>query len=113
MAVCHNESRNQDIAKRACFADGFWQRAWGLLGRGTLACDEALYIPKCRSIHTWFMRFSIDVAFVDADGSVVKIAHNVRPFRVVFGPWRARGVWEMTAGSMGTTVDLGEKINLV
>ncbi len=113
MAICRNTSRGRDMATRARRADGFWQRAVGLLGRRTLARDEALFIPRCSSVHTCFMRFSIDVAFVDCEGRVVKIVPDVRPFRFVFGVRGASAVWEMAAGTMEAALEVGEKINLV
>ena len=47
-------------------ARSFLQRARGLLGRAPLAADEALLIRPCSSIHTFGMRFAIDVVFIDA-----------------------------------------------
>jgi uncharacterized protein len=54
----------------------------GLLGRGSLSDGHCLILARCNSIHTFFMRFAIDVAFVRRDGRVVKIKQDVRPWRV-------------------------------
>jgi uncharacterized membrane protein (UPF0127 family) len=56
-----------------------------------------LLIPGCRSIHTFGMRFAIDVAFLDADGAVVSRRQGVRPRRIV-GDRRASAVLEVPAG---------------
>ena len=60
----------------------------GLLGRSSLKPGEALVIEPCNSVHTAFMRFTIDVVYVDKAGRVVKVSPNMRPFRIggVFRP---------------------------
>ena len=79
-------------------ARDFWSRGRGLLGRGTLAPSEGLLIPRCASVHTWFMRFPIDVVYLGRDLGVRKIAPDL-------GPWRfswcrgAASVLELAAGS--------------
>ena len=71
-------------------------RRRGLLGRDTLA-DSALVIAPCNLVHTFFMRFSIDTVFVDRDGVVVRVRHQVRPNRVA-GAWGAFATIELGAG---------------
>ena len=73
-------------------------RMIGLLGRSHLASGLGLHISPCGSIHTMFMRFTLDVIFLDRDLSVVRIARNVRPWRMVLGGWRARSAVEMESG---------------
>ena len=71
-------------------------RRKGLLGRDSLAPEEALVLSPCFAVHTAFMRFAIDVVFVDCDGVVRKV--------VSMPPWRmaadigASAVVEMAAG---------------
>jgi hypothetical protein len=71
----------------------------GLLGRDGLD-DTALILAPCSAVHTFFMRFPIDVAFVDRDGVVVKVTSNLRPWRVA-GAWRAFAVCELASGTLG------------
>jgi len=52
----------------------------GLLGRDGLPADEGLFIAGCDSIHTWFMRFTIDVVFLDRDLRVARVAQRLRPW---------------------------------
>lgn len=61
------------------------QRMLGLLPRTEMADDEAMVFPGCRSLHTFFMRISIDIAFLDGDGGVVKIFQDVASGRLIFG----------------------------
>mgnify|MGYP000858221393 FL=1 len=83
---------------RVHVARGFLQRARGLLGRASIAADEALLIQPCAAIHTFGMRFAIDVVFIDPQGKVLSVCEAL-------GPWRAarcRGaaaVLEMAPGA--------------
>lgn len=63
-------------------ASRFWERFVGLLGRRALADEEALFITPCNNVHTFFMRFTIDVVFVDKQGVIVAIVPRLRPWRV-------------------------------
>lgn len=71
-------------------------RAKGLLGRDTF--EGAFAIPKCRWVHTIGMRFPLDVAYVDATDTVIKIA-TMRPHRFACPVPKARTVIEARAGS--------------
>jgi len=77
-----NTTRHSVIAASAQKADTAWARLRGLLGRSSLSDDEALAITDCRSIHMFFMRFAIDVIFVDREQRVVGLAKNIRPFQM-------------------------------
>ena len=85
------------IVERAVIADSYWSRFRGLMGRRTLGEDEGLLIEPCSSIHTMFMRFAIDVIFLDKERRVVKVA-TVPPFRAAVGRG-SRTVLEVPAGT--------------
>ena len=108
-----NASSGQIVAGRVELAMTRAARNKGLLGRDALARDHALLIAPCWSIHTWFMRFPIDVIFLARDGRVVKT-------RVAIGPWRmalARGAYavvELAAGTLANTpLKTGDRLELV
>ena len=69
----------------------------GLAFRAEPPPDQALLFPRCRSVHTFGMRFPIDVVFLDARGNVLLIEHAVPPGRVVSHK-RAAAVVEVAAG---------------
>ena len=75
-----NETRATDLATRATVADGFFSRMRGLLGRSALPQGEGLVIVPCKSVHAAFMRFPIDVLFLDRSG-VVRHAMQLMPWR--------------------------------
>ncbi len=71
-------------------------RARGLLGRDGIS--GAMVLAPCRGVHTIGMRFAIDVAFLDAEGIVLKITH-MRRNRIGLLVWKARSVIEAEAGA--------------
>jgi uncharacterized membrane protein (UPF0127 family) len=66
---------------RARVADTFFSRLRGLLGRAGLPQGEGLFFPRTRSVHTHFMRFPIDVVFLDDERRVVAVSRALRPWR--------------------------------
>jgi uncharacterized protein len=78
-------------------ADSFLARTRGLLGRRRLEPGEGLLIRRTSSVHTHFMRFAIDVVFLDGDGRVLKITRALRPWRFT-GCRGAADVVELAAG---------------
>ncbi|MFF9816220.1 DUF192 domain-containing protein [Streptomyces sp. NPDC014006] len=73
------------------------KRARGLLGRDGV--DGAFLITPCASVHTFRMRFTIDVAYLDRDLTVVAV-HTMKPGRLSLPRLRARSVLEAEAGAM-------------
>jgi uncharacterized protein len=78
-------------------ADRPHTRLRGLLGRDGLRAGEGLLIRPTSAIHTFFMRFAIDVVFIDRAGVVLKVVSALRPWRFA-GSRGARGALELRAG---------------
>ena len=78
-------------------ADTTLRRIRGLLGRRELSPGDGIVLRPGWSIHTAFMLFPIDVAFVDADQVVLKVVQNLKPFRASLCRG-ARDVVELAAG---------------
>jgi uncharacterized membrane protein (UPF0127 family) len=87
------------LANRLLTAFDSKQRKRGLLGRDSLEKGSAMIIAPCSSVHTFFMRFAIDVAFVAKDGRVIKVCAAVRPWRIA-AALRAFAVIELPAGAL-------------
>lgn len=85
------------ISKNAWKALSLFSKMKGLLGTSELKDDEALLIPGCRQVHTYFMQYPIDVVFLDAQNKVLKV-QTVQPWKI--SPWilRAKSVLELPAG---------------
>ena len=89
---------------RVWMATGLFARMRGLLGREGLPAGEGLLLSPCHSVHTWFMRFSIDVVFLDGEWTVLRVCRGVRPFRMAGGGWRARRTLEVQSGWLSPDV---------
>ena len=90
-----------EIAASCELADGMLTRMWGLLGRKGLGPGEGMLISRTGSVHTFFMRFAIDVVFVDKARTIVKIVPNLRPWRIAMAR-RAKSALELPAGTAAT-----------
>ncbi len=102
------------LATQAKQADTMAAKMIGLLKHRSLPAGEALIIPGCRSIHTWGMRFPIDVIFVDRAWQVVALERRIGPCRLIGPAWRAWAAVEVTAGTIEQTgVRLGDRFELV
>lgn len=89
---------NTRVLASAEVADTKASRSRGLLGRTSV--DGAIVLRPCRWVHTLGMRFALDVAFLDSDGMVVRIA-RMRRHRMGLPVARARTVIEAEAGAFG------------
>lgn len=101
------------VCDRCQIADGAVARARGLLGRSGLDRGEGMLLKPTFSIHTFFMRFPIDVVFLDRSGVVVGIVGRLRPWRAA-GRLRARAVLELSAGEADRVgIRVGERLQTV
>ncbi len=90
----------QVLIAAAEMADTPSTRSRGLLGRDSLASGDGMILDPCRLIHTFFMRFPIDVVFLDRHLRVTRVAHTVPPSRFAWGGWAARMTLELPAGTV-------------
>ena len=101
------------VCERCVVADRMLSRMKGLLGKRDLAPGEGLLIQPAPSIHTWFMRFPIDVVFLAPNGDVLKVAPHVKPWRMR-SCRRARSVLELAAGEAQVRgINVGDRIDRV
>lgn len=95
-----NKTKNITLAEEVIIADTFLKRIKGLLGKKEFKKGSALVIKPCNSIHTFFMRFPIDVLFVSRDNRVVKIIYRLVPFRLTPIYFSAFFAIELPAGTL-------------
>ena len=79
-------------------ADGFVSRFFGLMGRASLPGGDGMLFAPGGTIHTFFMRFPLDVAFLGREGGVLRVAEGVRPWRLTRAPRGTRFVLELAEG---------------
>lgn len=113
MLTLVNRATGQTIASAVEVAETRRSRRRGLLGRSGLDPAAALVLAPCGAIHTAFMRFSIDVVFLDRDDRVVRVVPELSPWRMAWS-WSARTVVELAAGTLRSRrVAVGDVLDLV
>ena len=96
--LIHRQS-GRALADRLEIARTPLERMRGLLGRASLPDGEGMLIEDCSSIHTCFMKFALDVVFVDTEYVVRKVTRHLRPWRLAMA-FGARHVVELPAGAL-------------
>jgi uncharacterized protein len=95
--VLRREDDGRVLCERCVLADTLWRRLRGLIARPELEPRAGMVLRPSWSVHTFFLRYPIDVVFIDADQVVTKVVENLRPRR-----WAtcrdARDVVELRAG---------------
>ena len=119
MIVVHAPS-GRTLASRVDKADDTGARSKGLLGRESLAADEGMWIQQpplawlvpCPTIHTFFMKFPIDVLFLDGGLRVRRVMENMKPWRL--SPWvpQAHSILELKGGTLGGSVSAGDQLEM-
>ena len=105
-------STDRVIAAQVELADSSWKRMRGLLGRGSPAVDAGMRFEPASSLHMMFMRFSIDVVYVDREERVVKLVRNFKPWRFSWARG-ARTAYELPVGSIDRSgVVVGDLLEL-
>jgi uncharacterized membrane protein (UPF0127 family) len=97
-----NLTRQSVLADNVEVADRGATRRKGLLGRDGLAAGEGLWIVPCESIHTFGMRFPIDLIYLDRNRKVKKLRSGVPPWRLS-ACLSAHSVLELVIGTIGAT----------
>ena len=109
-----NKTKNQIVATHVEFADTFLKRAIGLLGHKSLDKENCMWFDDCVWIHTFGMRFSLDVIFVDKNMVVKKVLRNVRPGRITMPVFSASSAFEFSAGSLeNQNIQPGDQLDMV
>jgi uncharacterized membrane protein (UPF0127 family) len=106
-----NARTNTPVASVVELAVTRTERRRGLLGRDALEVAAAIMLAPCMAVHTAFMRFAIDVVFVDRDGVVRKIVRGLKPWRIAASS-RAHVAVELAAGVERDVVP-GDRLYLV
>ncbi len=93
-----NDTRQSELADKVELAASFGARLKGLLGRDGLPEGQGLWIDPCNSVHTFFMRFPIDVLFLDKSQRVVRVLIDLPARRMTRVHLAATTCLELRAG---------------
>lgn len=112
--VVKNLTRDTQIADKLEVAGSGAERTKGLLGRNGLDPGEGLWIVPCEAVHTFFMKFAIDLIYLDRKHRVKKVRSSVPAWRIS-GCLSAYSVLELPSGTIresrtqrGDLLDIGE-----
>lgn len=107
-----NISKDTVIVEDMQIADTFFSRLKGLLGTNSLPLGRGLVIRPCNSVHTWGMRYPLDVLFVDKNNVVLKVVCGMSPGRIA---WCTKSAYvvELPAGTVvKANIEQGDSLRL-
>lgn len=108
-----NVTQQRTLAEVLSVADSFFRSLIGLMGRPRLDTGHGLWIVPCQSVHTFWMRFSIDVVFLDQHHKVIDLIESLKPFRISRHLSKASGVIELPVGAIKTSrTQIGDEIRI-
>jgi len=93
-----NRETNRLVVPELDVAASFWSRLLGWQFRSRPTTGVGLLLAPCASIHTCWMRFALDIVWLDDEGTVLAVGRDVRPWRFAFAPRGTLAVLELPAG---------------
>jgi len=109
--IVRNRTRGSTLGCDVRLADTPGARRIGLLRHDKLNTGQGLWIYPTQAIHTFGMRFPIDVVFIDRRMRVRRIYHQLAPYRLTTLVWSAQSVLELPSGSLaGTQTTVGDEL---
>lgn len=113
ICAVYRDKQTQPIAEQVVFAQSYFVRLKGLLGRKRLESGEGLLLYPCSAIHCFGMRFAIDAVFLDKECRVAGLRENLRPGAIA-SVKGARCVLELKAGEINKhRIKVGERLIVV
>jgi uncharacterized protein len=111
-----NRTREAYLATELAVAATHWSRLWGLMGKGVSSFPKGrgLWIVPSRGVHTFAMRFPIDVVYLDKGKRVVHLEPGLKPWRVAPVKMQAASVLELPGDTLGPTgTMIGDEVEIV
>jgi hypothetical protein len=108
-----NATRGDALARRVSLADTWWTRLRGMMGRPEPATDEGMLLAPCRSVHMYWMKYPLDIAFLAPDGRIVATYHRLAPSRCSKRHGDADRALELKAGTLAAKrAEVGDRLEL-
>ncbi|KNY29125.1 DUF192 domain-containing protein [Pseudobacteroides cellulosolvens] len=95
-----NISKGTILAENLAVADNFKSRFIGLMSRSQLSPGDGLLLTKCNSIHMCFMKFALDIVFIDESNKVVHLIKGIPPWKVSGIVKSAKNTVELPVGTV-------------
>lgn len=110
LGALFDQDRGRCVVRKVWKASSSWERMRGLLGRAPLGNDEALLLEPCGSVHSFGMRYALDLVYVDRRGCVRKLVYGMRPGRLS-ASLGAHATIEFAAGKLAVTgIKMGDRL---
>jgi uncharacterized protein len=93
-------------------ADDLSSRLIGLMFRKEQKNADGLLLNPCNSIHTFFMRYALDIVFIDSHNKVVKIIRNLAPWRMTWIYFKSCKTLELPAGKLPLDLNEGDELEI-
>jgi uncharacterized membrane protein (UPF0127 family) len=106
-------SKGIELGVNVKIASTFYDRLVGLMFRKSMLDSDGLLINPCRSIHTFFMRYEIDVLFLDSNYKIVRIIRHLKPWKMTWLYWKASQVLEFYGGTLPEGIIEGDTLEVV
>jgi len=111
--IAVNLRTGKELATNVRVADNIFTRMKGLLGKKELPQGEALWIKPCFSVHTFFMKFPIDIVFLNKTNQVIASVSNLSPNRMTRLYPQSFSVLELPPGTIAATnTEVGDEIKI-
>jgi uncharacterized membrane protein (UPF0127 family) len=108
-----NIRNSKQLADNVTIANSLFKRMKGLLGKKYMLNGEALWIKPCLSVHTFGMKFPVDVAFLNKRNQVIATIRNLQPNRLTKLYLKSSSVLELPAGVLeATDTRVGDEIEI-
>ena len=106
-------SSGEVICEKMIIAHDLLLRIKGLMFSEKLPDCDGFLIRPCNSIHTFFMRYPLDVVFLDKNFKIVKVIYDLSPWRMTWMYFRSHQVLEMKAGTLMKNLNKGERLEAI
>ncbi len=111
MIVLHKKTNNV-IANKVRYVNTAWGRMLGLMFIKEMKGFDGLILDPANSVHNCFVRFPIDVVFLNSENRIVKIIRNFKPWRFSWIYFKSRRVLEIKGGSLSEDIDVGDELEV-
>ena len=107
-----NTSKDYILGDKITEAKSVVSRIKGLIGRKEIVAETGLLIPKCGSIHTFFMSMAIDVIFLDIELRIIKLVKRLETNKLC-SCWNAAYVLELPVGTVDKSgSEIGDRVEI-
>ena len=106
-------SSGEIICHKMIVASNTLSRMKGLMFSSELPDCDGFLISPCNSIHTFFMRYPLDIVFLDKNFKIVKVLYNLSAWRMTWIYFRSHQVLEMKAGTLKKNLNQGETLEAI